>query len=97
MHITDGRITFSPSDLADFASCSHVTTLALRDLDARLPRKAASEELAILQGHGVQNYNMYRSAIDHHRCSTNTGQCAQSVRWSIRGRREHAACIDTLT
>ena len=52
MHRQADRIYFSASDLADFVSCRHCITLGLLNLDQPLPKKAADEELQILQNLG---------------------------------------------
>lgn len=62
-------IVFSASDLADFVVCQHITTLGLRNLETPLVRKVVSDELAILQEHGIEHERNYvhRLIAEHKR------------------------------
>ena len=59
MHVTDGKLYFSPSDLAEFMACEHAITLHLKDLDSSLQRALPDETLKILQDHGDLHEKSY--------------------------------------
>jgi len=59
MHVTDGKLYFSPSDLAEFMACEHAITLHLKDLDSSLQKAEPDETLKILQDHGDLHEKSY--------------------------------------
>jgi len=59
MHLTDGKLYFSPSDLAEFMACEHAISLHLKNLESKLQKAAPDETLQILQDHGDLHEKSY--------------------------------------
>ena len=59
MHVTDGKLYFSPSDLAEFMACEHAIWLHLKNLDSELKKSDPDETLKILQDHGDLHEKSY--------------------------------------
>jgi predicted RecB family nuclease len=59
MHVTDGKLYFSPSDLAEFMACEHAISLHLKNLDSELKKAVPDETLKILQDHGDLHEKSY--------------------------------------
>jgi len=59
MHVTEGKLYFSPIDLAEFMACEHAISLHLKNLESALQKTTPDETIQILQNQGDLHEKSY--------------------------------------
>jgi predicted RecB family nuclease len=63
MHIRDGAITFSATDLVNFSGCRHATFLDRRNLDDPVPAGEGDPYVVLLQEKGLEHERRYLESL----------------------------------
>lgn len=63
MHLIDGQLVLSPTDLTKHLACPHITTLDVAAVGLSLPGGPADDALALVMAHGMSHEQAYLDSL----------------------------------